>query len=461
MPGFVSDNAYGGSATGLKTYDIRNFAQFGSIILGLGTKSDGTGSKIFQKNIGVDSEWQDGSSSLGLDDEGTDDLIEHPFFVYLNGAYYPVKSGSATNVAKIVFNTYDGTFSSSWLVSQPTGAFGYTHIIEAFNGAYYATKGGVATGISQVSTSSVTQTVKSTAINPRSITSGDYAIGIAGTLSDPREARVLIWDAASLLVDQNVRLGSESVVAIGFPNSVYTTVSSPARIALETNGRTSMNVRVLSGETPQLIYRLESPTETNFAQHDINDYYQNAMLWYSRNPINSDGDEFVQGVWACGSGSANSQFGVSMLLDTSSLGLVERAKVFGTSIYFAHNSDGSVSRLDDFETGTFDIPGYIETLFYGADTPFQKQLEGVSVVTENLPSGGTVEVQYRTDENNTWTSLGTSDTDGKQVHNFTRANGTPIGKFREIQFKIILTGKIALKSYLVSITEEDDLPFNV
>ena len=467
MPGFVSDNGFDGSATGLKAYDIRNFGDIGSstLLYCLGTKLDGTGSKIFERDL-TESEWRVPTTFTDFAGEGTANLIDHPFFWY-DGAddfHYPVKNTTQTAVAKhggSATSNYEPTWFATWLSIQPSGDKAYTHNVKAFTGSEYLVKGGAGTGISLITSSTVTVNAKTTSLNPRTIASGDYNLGIFGTQNLPRESRGLIWDSASLLADQNVKLGAETVFASGFPNNVYCTVGEASPRAFETNGNSFMSVRAIMGESAQLLYKLQAPTSTNQQITDLNDYYGNAMLWYGRIPTNAAGSTFHQGIWGLGSGSASSQFGVSMLLDTTSLGLIERGKVIGSSMYFAHNSDGSVSRLDNFETGTFDVPGYIETLFYGSDTPFLKQLEGVSVVTENLPVGGTVEVQYRTDENAVFTSMGTSDTDDKQVHNFTKVTGVPIGKFREIQFKIILTGKIALKSYLVSTTENDDLSYSV
>jgi len=462
MPGFMSFNAYNGTATGLKTHDVRNFAQFSDYVFALGTRSDGTGSKVFEFNIGTDSEWSN-ATTFEFHAEGAQNLIDNPFFTVQggNGAFFPVTDGTGTDIARVQSNVYNGTWFNNWLTIVPAGNLAYTYTVVGFDGRIYLVKGGSGSGLSEITTSTVTTNAKTTSLTPLAATSGDYSIGIAGVNSSPRTSRVLLWDSASLLADQNIRLGSESVRVIGFPNNVYTTVGFPSFQTVETNGVAQMNVRVLQGESAQLLYKLNAPTTTGMRQHDINEYYFNSMLWYARIPTNAAGTEFVGGVWAAGAGSASSQFGVSMLLNTSTLGLVERAVQIGQSTFFAHNSDGSVSRLGDFETGTFDVPGYIETLFYGSDTPLLKQLEGVSVVTENLPVGGTVEVQYRTDENTAFTSMGTSDTDDKQVHNFTKVAGVPIGKFREIQFKIILTGKIALKSYLVSTTENDDLSFSV
>jgi hypothetical protein len=461
MPGFVSDNAYGGSATGLKTYKVKAFAQGpGNYLLALGTKSDGTGSKVFQKNVGTDSEWSN-ATTFGLHDEGSADLVEHPFLNYgINSAvHFPVKKSTThTDVAQVRSGTYS-VLKDEWIFSQPSGASGYLYNVKGFTGAVYLTKAGSNTGISQLIVGDVTTNVKTTALFPYAIASGDYQIALVGSLGTPQEAKVLLWDSASLLADQNITMGNETCYIAGFPNNTFCSVSYPSFRTLEINGKVFMKVRAITGESTPVLYELTGPTTTNLALHDINAYYGNSMLWYTRLSQNSAGTEFVEGVWALGRGSINSQFGVSILLDTSSLGRVERVFQTGYSTYLAHGTDGSVSRLDNFETGTYNVPATIETLIYGADTPYLKGLKGVSIVTENLPTGGSVVAYYRTDEDSAWVTMGTSDTVGKQKHNFTKANGTPIGKFQEIQFKFVITGKTAVKNILVAIEETSDLPF--
>jgi hypothetical protein len=460
MPGFVSDNGFDGSATGLKTYKIQNFTQAFGILYGLGTKSDGTGSKVLQRTI-TDSEWKV-PTTVAFQAEGSHNLASKPFFIYddiVGDFYYPVIVGTAQRMARLGFssNAFAGGYEDwqAWLGSVTSG---YLYSVKSFNGKFYTTKGGFQ-GISEIGSTGVTVNAKTTALFPRTLAVGDYTMGIFGVQSNPRESRCLIWDSASLLADQNVRMGAEQVEASGFPNNIYAAVSVAAPQALETNGKSFMSVRVLEGESARVLYRIDAPTATNQATHDMNDYYYNSMLWYGRVPTNAAGTTFTEGVWALGSGGIGGQFGVSLLLDTTNLGLVERASVFGFGMYFAHDGDGSVSRLDNFETGTYNVPATIETLIYGADSPYQKELKGVSIVTEDLPSGGSVVCSYRTDEDSAWTTMGTSDTAGKQRHSFTKANGTPIGKFQEIQFKFVITGKTSVKNIRVDIIETSDLPY--
>jgi hypothetical protein len=220
-----------------------------------------------------------------------------------------------------------------------------------------------------------------------------------------------------------------------------------------------MSVRVLQGESPDVVFEQETVAliDQTTDCFSITETYGNAMMWYAK--LQTKTGEYIQGIWSCGKGDISSQFGVALLLDTSSLGLVRNIDTKGNSMYLIHGGDGSVSRLGNYLTGTYDTPATIETLIYGADSPYQKELSGVSIVTENLPTGGSVVAYYRTDSDDSWVALGTSNTVGTRRHSFTRVAGVPIGKFQEIEFKFVITGKVTVKNIRVDLVETDNLPY--
>ena len=463
MPGFVADNAFGGSSSGLKPYNVQAFGQAGSTtdrIFALAKTLDGTGSKIFTRIL-TDTEWTiPASPFLPLATEGTADLIDYPFF-WWNGQAdfnYPVKVSSNTTVARHGANAADYEPSwQSWITSiHPTGR---TYSVRGFDNVTYLTKGRGASGISSITSSAVSVNAKTTGITPTHIATGNYQIGIIGTSNQPRRSNTLLWDSQSLLADQNISIGKGNAAVVGNPSTIWSTVSIGAATDLESNGRGDMVVRVIQGESQDTLYKLEtiSALDINTDIFALNDLYRDSMLWYAKPEI--DTDVFEEGIWAVGKGEINGQFGVSKLLDTSSLGQVRNASLFGESMYFIHNEDGSVSRLDNYNTGTFDVPATIETLIYGSETPYLKELNGISVLTENLPSGGSVQCFYKTDEESAWVEMGVSNTAGAQKHSFTKAQGEVIGRFQEIQFKLVFTGKISIKNLMVMLTETDDLPY--
>jgi hypothetical protein len=220
-----------------------------------------------------------------------------------------------------------------------------------------------------------------------------------------------------------------------------------------------MVVKYVNGDTVDTRYFIDSETSTNRVIMPFRGQYGDAMTWYARIPTDSDGTTFREGIWAFGKGSDISPLGVSVLLDTSSLGEVTNAFWFGKRLYIAHDTDWSVSRLDNFDTGTFDVPATAETVWYGNETPYQKELNGISVVTNPLPASATVQMFYRTNDADSWTSMATSTGTGKMKHVFTRVAGVPIGRFQEIQFKFVVTGKVSVQNVFINLTETEDLAF--
>lgn len=463
MPGFVSDDDYDSTEHGLRDYDIQAFntATSQDRIYALGKKIDGTGSKIFVR-IYSGTEWEEPSGGFAVFAiEGTADLVDYPFFHYINPEfYYPVKASPGIDIAEHGPNAIDD-YDADWQEYDPVSTFSSRFILrQVFTGSAYFSQGSVNSyGLTLITSSGITKNAKSSSLFIRDFATGDYQVGIHGLLTNPRRGQALLWDAASLLADQNIATGKGTPIAIGFPSNIWATVTVSTSVEAEANGKSEMIVRLLNGESPEVVYRLEAISAFNGISDSfsLNDQYQDSMLWYNKAEVKDS--EFVQGIWAFGKGSLQSQYGVSLLLNTETLGLVRNTYVNGNAIWFIHNENGSVSRLDNFETGTYDVPATIETLIYGADSPYLKELNGISVVTEDLPSGGSVVVSYRTDEDSAWTTMGTSNTTGSRKHNFTRANGTSIGRFQEIQFRIVITGKTAVKNIMVAVTETEDLPF--
>lgn len=459
MPGFVSDNAYGGSATGLKVYKVRGFTDlFGTVIIGVGNKSDGTGSKVFVRQI-ADSEWIL-PTSFGWDSEGTNNLVARPFIIYPSSGssdvYYPTNSAGTANLTRNGAGV-PGVNDSFGTIRVGFGTSTQNFIVErGFNGVDYICSPGSANA-SSLSGTTFTQNAKTTVAGLYDIQSANYQIGLAGS-SNPR-SRVLLWDSASLLADENINLGTGRVRVIGYPSNIWSFVVSEGEDELNGNGNSQMSVKYANGETIETRYTLDSETSTSRDIFSIRTQYRDTMTWYARIPTNSGATEFREGVWAFGKGRDTAQLGVSVLLDTSSLGDVINARWFGNTLLLAHSDDGSVSRLDNFDTGTYDVTATAETVWYGNETPYQKELNGISIVTNPLPSGGQVEMFYRVNDSASWTSMGTSTTTGKMKHVFTKVAGVPIGKFQEIQFKFEVLGKVSVQNVFINLTETDDLAF--
>lgn len=462
MTGYVDDMNDGSTSTGMKQYDIRAFRYYSGGLFAVGTKSTGLGSKLFNKATPTTASWSAVSGG-----EGTDNITTYTF---LNGTSSTAQHFFTIDAAGDLNTSYwDGaTVTDSHTQIQALGGQPADRVASetrAYNDGVYFTKGGF-TGLGRLNAAVVTANEKTTALFPSDYATGDEQIGIFGFRTFPSRAQLLLWDSASLLIDQRVEFGVGIGICIGYVNGIWVGVvnegldtRSPTAFAGESNTNASFAIKAATGASAETIYREEGASNTNGIIKQLDGRYRDSMLFYARVPQDSGGTIFKQGIYAVGRTNIGSPLAVSVLLDTSALGLVECYHNFGQHHFFGHASDGSISRLDT-QSGTYDVPATIETLVYGADTPYLKDLNGLSITTENLPASASVLVEYRTDTDTAWASMGTSNTTDKQVHNFTKkSDGTVLGKFREIQFKITLTGKIVVKNLLVSTNEMSDLSF--
>ena len=458
MPGYIDDMHDGSTATGMKQYGVVSFT-YNNGVYAVGTKSDGTGSKLFFKDTPTTAEWD--LTPLGATAESTYDLYPGTYLVVNNRVYWVTTNGGSTWVTSFA-GTVTDNFAEILTYEQNTDQRMVSEF--AVNAEHYGTKRD--NNLDLIDTSSVTVDTKTTGINVSDIQSGDAYLGIFGWRTSPNYAQMLLWDTASALVDQNIEFGKGRGVAVGYVSGVWVGIVDEsitdysAVLQREDNGKPALSIKYASGGTATTLLRLYGATNTNGVVKPTRGKYLDAMLFEATIPQDVTPTTYKRGIWAVGK-SGDNPLAVSLLLDSDTLGTIEGYHTFGTHHFFAHAGDGSISRLDDFTTGTYDITCVYETLMFGYDSPYVKQFNGIAVTTEDLPASATVTAKYRFDENDSWTTLGTSSTDGDEHHVFTKASGLPIGEFQEIQFRIEVLGNAPVKGIHISYTETDSLPFTL
>lgn len=102
-------------------------------------------------------------------------------------------------------------------------------------------------------------------------------------------------------------------------------------------------------------------------------------------------------------------------------------------------------------TSLFTQPTIVETRIIAAPDPSDHlQTHAISVYTNPLPSGAVVTFKGRLDEASSWTTLGTSDTDGETRHSITQAAirgaGVSFGIGRVLQLRVEVTGNTEIKA---------------
>lgn len=449
LPGYVDDMNDGSTEDGMQQYSVKAFFYNGTLYA-VGTKSNGTGSKLFSKATAETASWSAVSSG-----EGTDDLSDNTFLhVVGSRTYFVTEAGGSTYLAYYAGSVTDKAATLETFTQTKPLISEY-----AFNDTVYINTLG--DDVLSLGSSSVTDPAKDTSIRVSDVQSGDEQLGIFGHRFFPYRAQLLLWDSASTLADRKVEFGKGRAAVIGYPAGVWVGVmdenldGTNAIFNEEANGTYSMSVKYASVGGAKELVRLYGATNTNGRIKPLRAHYEGAMLFYARIPTDATPTTYKEGIWAVGQAKDGSPLALSLLFDMGTLGSLEGYYNFGHHHYFAHNGDGSISRLDTPD-GTYDIVAEYHSLMFGADSPYQKSLNGITVVTGDV--SGTVQVYYRTADDASWTSMGSS-TSGQQ-HTFTRASGSPIGKFHEIQFKIEVTGNIPLKNVHVSLTEEDDLAYS-
>lgn len=468
MPGFVADqDTTAGGADDLQNYSIRAFyydAELATMRC-VGETSGGGGSKVFEKAAPETSEW-----TASTNGEGTDDLSEETVMFRTSGSssriYYATYDATDTEFSYFEPGTgvTDGAVSlTSGEVTRPFTVLENDSLSTSYD-LYLNTPG--KQNVDAFSVDTFSTAAKSTQIFPAALGDGGEYIGIYGSKSTPYFAKLLLWDANSALVDRTVDFGKGRGVAVGYTADTWVGVVNEGLFLPFTNfdeyvnGKYKASIKVATGNKARAIYEFEAVTQTNAEIRNIDDYYDDAMIFYARIPADATPTTYTEGVFAVGQTKPSSPLAVSQLLDTSSLGSMQATYSFGNHMFFAHNGDGSVSRLDNFDTGSYDVECVYESLMLGHESPNLKNLNGISVHTEDLPASATVEVKFRTDENDSWTTLGTENTTGNEIHHFTDDGGDAVGQFQEIQFRVEINGKVTVKGIHISLTETDDTPYN-
>jgi len=463
LPGYVADMNDGSTSTGMKQYGLKAITarSLNGEMYAVGTKSDGTGWKLWTKTSPSAASWSAtvGGSSV----EGTYTLLNQTFLHYDDTnalLQFMASSGGTAYVSEheIGLSSTENALSlGSYASSTETRAVAEL----APTDVTFSTQPG-SKNLEQLG-ATLTANAKTTGGFPYDIHAHNELMGIAvGNPTLPRTAALLLWDATSVLIEQKISLGIGRGVAVGNIDGIWV-VATEQLITASTsnlgNGLPAVLVSYISGAEALPLVTLYAATSTNAVAKPIRSQFRNCMLFEAVIPQDATPTTYKRGVWAVGRTTPNSPLALSLLFNSDTLGTLQNVHTFGNQVYFIHGGDGSISKLDNLLTGTFNETAVYETLFFGSETPNQKSFDGFTVHTEDLPASATVTVKYRFDENSSWTTLGTSSTDGDKYHHFTRASGVPIGNFTEIQFRVEVLGNAPIKSINCMLTDLDTRPY--
>ena len=106
---------------------------------------------------------------------------------------------------------------------------------------------------------------------------------------------------------------------------------------------------------------------------------------------------------------------------------------------FVSENKGSSNTQTYRTAGTYSTSGELITSVHDFDIGEEKTLMSIRLSTEPLPANTAVQVYYQDDQDGTWTSAGTYDTDSGTGTTFKISTDSSSVKFRNLQLKIKLT----------------------
>lgn len=432
------------SSTDLKQYLVRDFvyASESSKLYGLGQTAGGL-TKILQKADATTGVWTTPASS-----EGNGAVKNGCFFEYKD---YLWGFQGTTSIFKW------GLLSGTPSITNATATVGATitsvanGIIAADGNAYMAynnvivriAPGGTVTD----SAKTVPDTYKITSLTNY----GSYmAIAAAPKSVYNGQSKVYIWNLSSDLFTETIDWGEGELRILETVEGLLVGITDRYLNNSVGAGKGSMIVQVYTGGSAQVYKEIYTQALTNKTIPLSKVVKNNRLFWSAKIMTNSSGTTYNEGIWSFG--RKNSQYPFTLSLDIQDENVnTTGIEGFGSAANFffiAHSGDGSVDKTNDSAVYTF--TSSYESQIYNFGAPFVfKKLESVTVFTAPLPTGASVTVSYKKDDETSFTTIGTFLTTGGISRDFINieSSGVDFPSFKEITFKISSTGGAEITGY--------------
>jgi hypothetical protein len=262
------------------------------------------------------------------------------------------------------------------------------------------------------------------------------------------EGFLQIWDLASSEATDKVKVGTGNLRIVGNASDIlFCVVDNFIDDAVRSSNKPTMEIKQYVGdgkvdtthviEIPAVIDDSTYLDEWELAVSNFKLSRNFVTLFYARLPSNSAGTTFNEGLWAVGKNS-DGQLSLSLMIDTSDLGMPENIFGFAQQVFFI-KKDGGIVRLSD-NTYT-DVSLFTTLKMNEGNTEIEKKLHGVEIVTEPLESGQTISLYYKRDGDASRTKIGDfTGTDEVSKEFLYDDNGNNFFNYKEIEFDVESTG---------------------
>lgn len=451
-----ADENDGSSSTGMKQYDVREMILASDAKLyGLGTKSANSNTKVFRKDTPESGNWTVPSSA-----EGSANVIRGCFVEYYNNLY----GFQGTNQ---VFKYGDITSSPTFTNSAATVGATITSVangVIAKDDVLYMAYNNIIVSVDSGGT--ITDNVltlpghlKVTSLD----TYGNYlAIGCAHK-DNPTEGRsiVFLWDLVQDDVTESIDFGDGALLVLAEIEGRLIGVSDEFIDSDLSAGNGAIMIRSWAGGAPQVMKQIPAKANATGALLQWKVKKGSKLYFSAKIPQNAGATENFEGIFVVGRRGTTYPYAVT--LDTIDENVDSNGiQGFGNAgnIWFiAHSGDGSIDKTDDSANYNF-TSIYESQVFMGDDPAKPKALHVVRVTNDPLPSGGSLTLKYRVDNDSTWKTIFVSDTDDAVSYEAVREeedSDDAFDDFHSIEFRLESDGGAVPKSLSFDYEEKDDL----
>ena len=439
-----TDTNDGSTSTGMKQYYVRDtvYSSTSAKLYGLG--QNGTGkTKIVYKADAITGNWTLPSSS-----EGDGAVINGCFFEYkdylwgFQGTTQLFKWGLLSGTPSIT-NTV--TTVSATITSVANG-------IIASDGNAYMAYNNVIVRIAPGGT--VTDNAKTVPTNFKitSITNlGSYmAIGCAPISTYNGESRVYIWNLASDLFQETIPWGEGELRVLDTVEGILVGITDRYLNNTSGAGKGSMIIQTYTNGSAQVIKEIFTQAQTGKSIPQSKAIRNNRLFWSAKIMTNSAGTEYVEGLWSFGRKNTGYNFALNLDIIDENVN-TSGIQGFGTAanyFYIFHSADGSIDKTDDTSTYSFTSILETNTLYLTGDD----KLNGIRIMTDPLPSGATVTVKYKINQDTSWTTIGSISTQYTIVTDFINiaSTGYSLPAFQDLKLRFESTGGAIIRGYLIN-----------
>ncbi len=276
-------------------------------------------------------------------------------------------------------------------------------------------------------------------------------------------SKVFLWDMVSADVTESLDFGVGDLWILANVEGRLVAVMNEAGSSDITFPKKKVYIKIYAGGSPTLFKTLEDMDLELFGLLGYKPYYSNINgLTFG---LYSTGESVPTGLYTFSRGAGGQEYQVtsSRLIHnnttiTNLVGIYKVGDVVFTAYNYVADTSSNVGRTENTEIYTNNAY-YISQKFNDGDTSERKSLDAVSVFYPPLPSGASVTLSFRKDEETAWTTIFTDSTLNSVSHEALNIEptATNFDPFKEIQFKIESTGGAEITGFKFLYTPQSNL----